>query len=169
MRDVDDDELRALLPGLRRFAISLTRDTSTADDLVQSCLERTLSRWRTKRPEGSLKAWLFAIMYRQFLDSRRRGTRFQRLLDAFSARVDSTPSAEDTVIARSSLEAFDKLSADQRAVLLLISVEGFSYQEAAQALDVPIGTVMSRLFRARHAYRDLTEGEPIAAPLRRVK
>ncbi|XXY50191.1 sigma factor [Sorangium sp. So ce269] len=75
MSDLNDEELRALLPGMRRFAASLTRDASAADDLVQGCLERTLSRWRTKRPEGSLKAWMYAIMYRQFLDSRRRAGR----------------------------------------------------------------------------------------------
>lgn len=169
MSDLNDEELRALLPGLRRFAASLTRDASAADDLVQSCLERTLASWRTKRPEGSLKAWLYAITYRQFLDSRRRAGRVRRLLQAFGVRVEGEHPGEEAVLARSSLGAFDKLSADHRAVLLLVSVEGFSYQEAAQALDVPIGTVMSRISRARDAYRALTEGEPAPARIRRVK
>src|ERR1700727_2558635 len=93
MRDLDDDELRAILPGLRRFAVSLTRDASAADDLVQSCLEKTLSRWGTKRPEGSTKAWLHAILYRQFLDGRRRAARFQRLLEAFGLRAEDATSS----------------------------------------------------------------------------
>jgi RNA polymerase sigma-70 factor (ECF subfamily) len=169
MSDLNDEELRALLPGMRRFAASLTRDASAADDLVQSCLEKTLSRWHTKRPEGSLKAWLYAIMVRQFLDGRRRAGRVRRLLEAFGVRVEDGRPGEEAVIARSSLGAFDKLSADHRAVLSLVSVEGLSYQEAAQALDVPIGTVMSRLSRARDAYRALTEAEPAPARIRRVK
>jgi RNA polymerase sigma-70 factor, ECF subfamily len=69
----------------------------------------------------------------------------------------------------SSLEAFARLSADRRAILLMVTVEGFSYQETADALGVPVGTVMSRLSRARQAYRELTDGAKAVAPLRRVK
>ena len=169
MQDLDDEALRELLPALRHFALWLSRDASNADDLVQSCLERALSQWNSRRPEGSLKSWLFTILYRQFIDGRRRAGRFQRFIDVFRDEPELEPSAEDTVMARSALESFGQLSADQRALLLMISVEGFSYQEAAQALDIPIGTVMSRLSRARQAYRQLTEGETPTMPLRRVK
>lgn len=170
MAQIDDRELRELLPSLRRFALWLSRDPGGADDLVQSALERALSRWSSRRPEASLKSWLFTILYRQFIDGRRRAGRFQRFFGAAAVEEeDFEPSAEETVIARSSLEAFGKLSADQRALLMMVSVEGFSYQEAADALGVPIGTVMSRLSRARQAYRRLTEGETPAMPLRRVK
>jgi RNA polymerase sigma-70 factor (ECF subfamily) len=169
MSSFDDDQLRELLPALRRFALWLTRDASSADDLVQNCIERALSRWRMRRPDGSLKAWLFSIMYRQFVDARRRAGRFQRLLGRLAEQDESAPSPEETLIARSSLEAFSQLNADQRAVLLLVSVEGLSYQETAQALDIPIGTVMSRLSRARSAYRQLAEGEGVPSLIRRVK
>src|SRR3546814_1757486 len=80
----------------------------------------------------------------------------------------AAPSAEETFVARSSLEAFDALAVDHRAVLLLVVVEGLPYQEAAHALDVPVGTVMSRLSRARAAYRRLTGDEPGGARLRRI-
>ncbi len=169
MDALDDETLRELIPALRRFALWLARDAANADDLVQSCLERALSRWGSKRPAGSLKSWLFTILYRQFVDSRRRASRLQRFVEVFSDEPQLEPSAEDTVMARSALESFGQLSADQRALLLMISVEGFSYQEAAQALDIPIGTVMSRLSRARQAYRQLTDGETVTTPLRRVK
>jgi RNA polymerase sigma-70 factor (ECF subfamily) len=163
-----DNDLRELLPALRRFALWLTRDPSAADDLVQTCIEKALSRWTTRR-DGELKAWLFAILYRQFVDDKRRARRWGRLLDLFG-RDDTTsePSAEDTYAARHALSSFDDLSDDQRAVLLMVTVEGLSYEETASALDVPVGTVMSRLSRARKAYRQLTEGSTGPA-LRRVK
>lgn len=75
-----DDALRELMPRLRRFALWLTRDPSSADDLVQGTLERALSRWSKRREEASLRSWLFAILYRQLLDGRRRAQRHARLL-----------------------------------------------------------------------------------------
>ena len=164
-----DEQLRELIPRLRRFAVSLTRNPSSADDLVQSCLERALSSWGSKHPEGDLRAWLFAILYRQFLDAHRRSRRYARMLEFFTGRDEPQPSLERTVIAQSTLEAFDRLPTEQRALLLLVSVEGLSYKEAAQALDVPIGTVMSRLSRARAAMRELAEGNTPPPALRRLK
>ena len=73
-----DDQLRLLIPRLRRFAVSLTRNPSNADDLVQACLERALAKWNDKRPDGDLRAWLFSILYRQFLDAHRRSRRYAR-------------------------------------------------------------------------------------------
>ena len=81
MNDIDE-QLREIIPGLRRFAASLTRNTSSADDLVQASLERALSSWSGKRAEGDLRAWLFSIVYRQFLDAHRRSRRYARMLDA---------------------------------------------------------------------------------------
>ncbi|HEY9131001.1 MAG TPA: sigma-70 family RNA polymerase sigma factor [Dyella sp.] len=163
-----DNDLRELLPALRRFALWLTRDPSSADDLVQTCIEKALSRWATRR-DGELKAWLFAILYRQFVDDKRHARRWNRLLDLFGRDdASSEPSAEDTYAARHALGSFDDLSDDQRAVLLMVTVEGLSYEQTASALDIPVGTVMSRLSRARKAYRQLTEGGAGPA-LRRVK
>ncbi|WP_460063732.1 sigma-70 family RNA polymerase sigma factor [Pseudomonas sp. H2_H09] len=162
-----DEPLRELIPRLRRFAVSLTRNASSADDLVQLTLERAITRWADKRIEGDLRAWLFSILYRQFLDAHRRTRRYARMLAFFTGREDVQPSVERTVIAQSTLQAFDQLNTEQRALLLWVSVEGLSYKEVAEILDVPLGTVMSRLSRARQALRQLSDGE-IASPSLRI-
>lgn len=164
-----DEQLRELMPSLRRFALSLTRHASNADDLVQNCLERALGSVASKRPDGDLRAWLFTILYRQFVDNHRRTRRYARMLEFFTGRDDAQPSTERTVMAQSTLQAFDQLSTEQRALLLWISVEGLSYQQVADILEVPIGTVMSRLSRARQALRALSEGEITRPVLRRLK
>ncbi|WP_034301864.1 sigma-70 family RNA polymerase sigma factor [Herbaspirillum sp. RV1423] len=169
-KDFTDDDLRELLPRLRRFALSLTRHDNSADDLVQSCLERALSRGDRRRDDGDLRAWLFQIMYRQFLDGQRRAKRYAGLLSLFAKTEEElAPSAEEVAMSRAALQDFDKLSAEQRALLVLVSVEGLSYQQAADALDVPLGTVMSRLSRARKALRALNEGLPATPSLRILK
>ena len=162
-----DEQLRELIPRLRRFALSLTRHASNADDLVQTCLERALGSVAEKRPEGDLRAWLFTILYRQFVDQHRRSRRYARMLEFFTGRDDAQPSVERTVIAQSTLQAFDQLNTEQRALLLWVSVEGLSYKDVADILDVPVGTVMSRLSRARQALRQLSDGE-IASPSLRI-
>lgn len=166
-----DDQLRELLPRMCRFAVWLTRDPSSADDLVQSSLEKALSRWANKRPEGDLRAWLFSILYRQFLDAHRRSRRYSRMLELFTGGKDDhyEPSVERTVVAQSTLEAFGLLNTEQRALLLWVSVEGLSYKEVADILDVPVGTVMSRLSRARQALRQLSDGEITLPSLRILK
>jgi RNA polymerase sigma-70 factor (ECF subfamily) len=170
MNDVDD-QLRELLPRMRRFAVSLTRDYSSADDLVQSTLEKALSAWTGKRPEGDLRAWLFSILYRQFLDAHRRSRRYSRMLELFTGAKEDhfEPSVERTVVAQTTLQAFERLNPEQRALLLWVSVEGLSYNEVAAILDVPVGTVMSRLSRARQALRLLSEGEITTPALRILK
>jgi RNA polymerase sigma factor (sigma-70 family) len=164
-----DEQLHELIPRLRRFAVSLTRNSSSADDLVQATLERAIIAWADKRVEGDLRAWLFAILYRQFLDAHRRSRRYARMLEFFTGRDDAQPSVERTVMAQSTLQAFDQLSTEQRALLLWVSVEGLSYKEVAEILQVPIGTVMSRLSRARQALRQLSDGEFTGPALRRLK
>lgn len=166
-----DDQLRELLPRMRRFAVWLTRDPSSADDLVQSSLEKALSRWADKRPDGDLRAWLFSILYRQFVDAHRRSRRYSRMLELFTGGRDDhyEPSVERTVVAQSTLEAFGQLNTEQRALLLWVSVEGLSYKEVAEILDVPVGTVMSRLSRARQALRQLSDGEITLPSLRILK
>lgn len=170
MNDVDD-QLRELLPRMRRFAVSLTRDPSSADDLVQSSLEKALSAWSSKRPDGDLRAWLFSILYRQFLDSHRRSRRYSRMLELFTGGKEDhfEPSVERTVVAQTTLQSFERLNTEQRALLLWVSVEGLSYNEVAAILDVPVGTVMSRLSRARQALRLLSEGEITTPALRILK
>ena len=105
-----DEQLRELIPRLRRFALSLTRHASNADDLVQNCLERALGSVADKRPDGDLRAWLFTILYRQFVDQHRRSRRYARMLEFFTGRDDTQPSTERTVLAQSTLEAFEQLN-----------------------------------------------------------
>ncbi len=169
MHSLDDHSLRDLLPRLRRFALSLTRSASSADDLVQATLEKALSAWASRREDGDLRAWLFSILYRHFIDGQRRARRYARLLSLFGADSAVSASPEDIVSARSTLEAFERLPAEQRALLALVSVEGLSYRETAEALDIPLGTVMSRLSRARQALRALSEGQAATPSLRVLK
>lgn len=164
-----DEALDEVLPRLRRFALSLAPDPASADDLVQSCLETALSRAGSRRPDGDLRAWLFSILYRRFLDGRRRASRYARILE-FLGGADPlmAPSAEAVAMARASLGDLGRLAADQQSVLLLVSVEGLGYQEAADVLGIPIGTVMSRLSRARKALRALNEGRIVSQPALRI-
>lgn len=165
-----DEALRPMLPRLRRFALWLARDPFAADDLVQSTVERALSKWASRREDESLRAWLFAILYRLFLDGRRRASRYARFLGGLHADEPTWPSAERVAIANATLAAFATLPVEQRSLLLWITVEGMSYQEVADILEIPIGTVMSRLSRARRALRLLGEGgRTETPPLRLLK
>jgi len=165
-----DSQLRALLPRLRRFAQWLCRDPAATDDLVQATLERALSHWSDRRDLEALRAWLFAILYRQFLDGRRRAKRQAWLLERIRDDDESEqPSIEGEVFASSVLRAFAQLPAEQRTLLYCLSVEGLSYRELADVLGVPIGTVMSRLSRARQALRRLSDGDNSTQALQILK
>jgi RNA polymerase sigma factor (sigma-70 family) len=168
------DEIASLIephiPALRRYAWALLRDDEAADDLVQDCLERAISRWHLRRRDGNLKAWLFTIQRNLFLNGARQRTRRGlhvglEVLDSCSG-VDGLQ--ESAVGTRDVLAGLDLLPEEQRSVLLLVGVEDLSYQETADVLRVPVGTVMSRLSRAREKMRQyLDRGRnPV---LRRVK
>jgi RNA polymerase sigma factor (sigma-70 family) len=168
------DEIAALLepriPALRRFAYALTRSGPAADDLVQDTLERAVGRWHLRRRDGSLDAWLYAILRNLFLASlrqrRRRGEAVG--VEALDRVAAPEPAAEAVAGARDLMAALDLLPEEQRAVLLLVAVEDLSYEDAARALGVPVGTVMSRLSRARQKLRGLVgAGRP--TQLKRVK
>lgn len=166
---LDDETLRELIPRLRRFARSLAGDPASADDLVQATLERALTHAAHRRRDDALPAWLFSVLYRKFLDDHRRATRWKRIAWLFAVESESRPATPDEVLAaRTSLAAFTRLPAEQRALLMLVSVEGLAYREAADVLGLPIGTVMSRLSRARQALRALDEETPPNAPALRV-
>lgn len=164
-----DSALREQLPALPRYARWLARDTHAADDLVQSALERAITRWDTRRDEEALRPWLFAIVYRRFIDGQRRSKRYAGLLSVLGVATEPQPSAEREAVARSTLEALACLPVEQRSLLVWVSVEGLSYREVADILGVPIGTVMSRLSRARAALRRISEGETAAPALRLLK
>jgi RNA polymerase sigma-70 factor (ECF subfamily) len=153
---IEDEQLRSLLPRLRRFALSLTREPSSADELVHASIERALTRLRSRDRSASLRPWLFAILYRQFLELQRRGRCWRRLLASFQPQNDMERGSEWWVAASSLV--FSRLSVENRAILLLVTVEGFSYQEAALVLAIPVASVLPKLSRARQVYRHLSEG-----------
>jgi len=152
------------IPGLRRFACALLHgDRHSADDLVQDCLERALSRWHLRRAEGDVRGWLYTILYNRFLSDqhrrRRRGVH-DALLEVAEAQLPGVAGNQDSALAhRDLLRAFAVLPEEQRSVLVLIAVEDLSYEEAARVLRVPVGTVMSRLSRGRERLRHLMNGE----------
>jgi len=156
--EMSDASLREMLPRLYRFALWLSKDESVADDLVQASIERALKYQHTRRPDGDLRAWLFSILYRQFIDTKRHARRYARLLEWFR-KTEEAPSAERHVQARASLQAFEQLPEAQRTLLWLVSVDGLSYKAVADMFDVPLGTIMSRLSRARGALREACDGE----------
>ena len=154
--------IEPLIPSLRRFARSVLRDRSLADDLVQDCLEHAVGRWRQRRSDGDVRAWVFAILHNLILNhlrkTRRRG-RDVAIEDVDEAQFGRAPTQEDALRHRDLLQALDELPEEQRSVLLLVSVEDLSYAETAKALDIPVGTVMSRLNRAREKVFRAVEGE----------
>lgn len=166
-------QLMAAVPRLRRYARSLTSDGSAADDLVQGTLERALTHWHQFDQGRDLLVWLLSIAHNAHLDQIRREQRWTTLapeqLDAVRDAQSADPGV-DLGLRLDMLAAFARLSADHREVLMLVGVEQFSYAEAAEVLRLPVGTVMSRLSRARVALRlalDGGQGEG-GAHLRRV-
>ncbi len=167
------------IPHLRRYARTLLRDADGADDLVQDCLERALRKRHLWRRTGSLRSWLFRIVFTQYLNGSARRARAQRTegLEAID-RVFALPASQEYhAEAVEVLDALFHLEEDQRAAILLVAIEGMSYDEAAHALGIPIGTLRSRLWRGREALRSMRPDLPgrsrsgLGGPgrLRRVK
>ena len=156
----DEKLIEPFIGPLRRFAMGLCHDPHLADDLVQDCLERAISRWHLRNEDGNLKAWLFTILHNEFIDGRRRLARRGTAgsLDDLAIEPAVLGDQEDNLRVKDVMAAVDRLAEDHRALILLIGVEELSYEEAATVLGIPIGTVMSRLSRARAKLRQhLTE------------
>ena len=161
---IDRRELERLIPSLRRYARGVMGDRSSADDMVQECLLRALDRERQFRGEN-LPGWVFAILVNTCRSRMRSQKRQPPVGDL--AEVPGTADADPAMrIALSG--ALAGLPEEQRQPLLLTSVEGFSYRETAEILDIPIGTVMSRIARARTALAERLDGAPVI-PIRRIK
>jgi RNA polymerase sigma-70 factor, ECF subfamily len=161
-RAVDDAlsaRIAAELPRLRRHAVSLLYSHADAEDLVQDCLETALIKRDSLQNVARLRSWLFSILNNLFLmrlrAEKRRGkpSSIEDFADSLAAAVPPQDRALATDLAR----AMGRLSAEHRQILLLINVEQYSYQEVAESLGIPIGTVMSRLARARLQLRALLE------------
>lgn len=152
------DGLVALLPRLRRFARAIAGNVHDADDLVQVALERALARAQQWRPEQRLEGWVFGIVRNAWIDEQRARQRGRRLFvaDADVEAVGATPM--DGQIAMLSVQsAMTRLPEEQRMAIALVLVEGLSYREAADVLEVPIGTLTSRLARGREALQMLLD------------
>lgn len=155
------DEVEAAIPALRRYAHALLRDRDAAEDLVQDCLERALTRRGLWRGDGPLRPWLFRILLNRFRDGHRRRAARPVLLPIDGVAEPARPGEQEAHLAlRDVHEAMGRLPEDQRAALLLVSLEGLSLAEAAGVLGIPEGTLASRLARARAALREMTGHAP---------
>lgn len=169
--------LAALLPRLRRFGLALTGSATDADDLVQNACERVLRRGEQLREQSRLDAWIYGIMRNLWIDE----TRFRKVrrhddMDAAANVVgdDGEQVAHGQLTLKAVRQTMASLPAEQRTVLMLVCVDGLRYAEVAEVLGIPIGTVMSRLARARQDLRDRLQEPPERAattpiPLRIVR
>jgi RNA polymerase sigma-70 factor (ECF subfamily) len=153
------DRLLAQLPRLRRYAIALTRNVTLADDLVQDCIERACRKQDLLQDPDRLMGWLRTTLINLYRDNlrreRRRGVPVE--LDAVLDLAGSEPLPSDWIAMKELAHAMDALSPDHREILLLAALEDLSYREIADTLHLPIGTVMSRLSRARAQLREALE------------
>lgn len=166
---MDSHEILVQIPRLRRYARALLGERYAADDLVQDTLERALSKFHLWRPGSDLRAWLFTIMHNVFVNQvRSRRAEVERTMEELPETFagDSHSGALELADVDRALRA---LPDEQREVLLLVVIEEMSYEEASRALDIPIGTVMSRLSRARERMRRLMEGARQSVSLQVVK
>jgi RNA polymerase sigma factor (sigma-70 family) len=165
-----------LIPQLRRYARSMLRNQTEADDLVQDCLLRIIDRWHQKRADGDARSWAFTILHNLTINylrqKARRGPHMN--LDDVAEAIFTYPASQEAGLTHRDLQkSLAALPEEQRSVLLLVTVEDLSYAEAAKVLGIPIGTVMSRLSRARERLMKMMEGENIislpATNIRRLK
>ena len=140
---------------LRRYARALTHDVTHADDLVQDCLTRAIAKQHLWQPGTDLRAWLFTILHNQYVSDLRRSARggTNVLIEDAEPALTIQPNAIHALQLRDLEAAMARLAPEPRQVILLIGLEGMSYDEAAVLLDIPIGTVRSRLSRGRSQLR----------------
>ena len=165
MRRTSFDLVEPYIPSLRRYALVLLRhDEQRADDLVQDCLLRAMSRWHLWRHPGNLRGWLFTILHNIYVNDVARAAarpdvvEIQDYFPAMAVPASQTHSIQLREVVR----AIQDLPDTQRQTLLLVTLEGFSYDETAEITGVQIGTVMSRLSRARDKVRKEVSGDPHA-------
>jgi RNA polymerase sigma-70 factor (ECF subfamily) len=153
-------DVTSQLGALRRYGLSLTRNAADAEDLVHEAVLRAYEKRASFRKDRNLRAWLLAILHNCFVDSaRKRQAETLRLLRAGEIAPDHAPAPQEHVVRLAQVrQTFMALPDEQRAVLHLVAIEGLSYQEAATILNIPVGTLMSRLGRARAALRAIEEG-----------
>jgi RNA polymerase sigma-70 factor (ECF subfamily) len=161
-----DGLIAGQVPRLRRYARALTGDHTRADDLVQDTLERAWNKLHLWRRGSDLRAWMFSIMHNVLMNQVRQNKIIALPLDDEALEIPVRPQQADGLEMRDLAAALTGLPVEYREVILLIGLEQMSYEEAAQVLGVPLGTIMSRLSRGRERLRALMAGTPV---LRRVK
>ncbi|MGZ5090046.1 MAG: RNA polymerase sigma factor [Burkholderiales bacterium] len=162
--------VQELIPRLRRYARALTGERAAADDLVQDTLERAWSKLHLWRHGSDLRAWLFTIMHNVHVNQiRSRASSLTVPLDDDIADAPVRATQSDMLEVRDIDAALRRLSLEQREVVLLVALERMSYSESAKTLGIPIGTVMSRLARARERLRVMLADESPGASLKVVK
>jgi len=151
-------EMLATLPSLRAFAVSLTGRHDKADDLVQDTIMKAWAKQSSFEMGTNIKAWLFTILRNEFYSQmRKRGREVQDTDGAFTERLSVHPSQYGMLDLRDFKKALDSLPADQREAIILIGASGFSYEEAAEICDCAIGTMKSRVSRARTRLQELLQ------------
>lgn len=151
----DSNSLVACIPRLRRYARALVGDRTAADELVQDTMERGWHRLSTWRRGSEMRPWLFGILHGLYAERRRHGP--------------MTPPSPERLDMRDMQAALQQLPPEQREVLLLVALEEMRYDEVAEILQIPPGTVLSRLSRARERLRLVMLGQAPASPLKVVK
>jgi RNA polymerase sigma-70 factor (ECF subfamily) len=155
-------DIEAEIPRLRRYARALTRDVVSADDLVQDTLTRALGKLHLWQEGSDLRAWLFTILHNQYVNHIRRAVREGAavVLNETEPMLSRAPQQGRRLELRDLERAIAQLPEEQRSVILLVGLEGMRYEEVAVILDVPVGTIRSRLSRGREALRRLTGAVP---------
>lgn len=164
-------QLQACLPDLWRYAFALCRDRTLADDLVQDCAERALRKHALWQQEGELKPWLMKMLLNLYRNQLRTQSRRPRLvaMDDITVEPAATEALEGKLALAQTARAIQTLPQEQREALLMVVLGGVSYKQAAEALDVPMGTLMSRLGRARAKLRDMMADAPQNHVAKQVK
>ncbi len=163
-----ESQLIEHIPKLRRYARALCGNTYTADDLVQDTLERALIKKSLWRPDSQLRPWLFTLMHNLFINQLRQHSSLPPMQELDENIRDPSDTPERVIFAQQLQTSIRLLAVDQKEVFLLVSLEGFGYEEVAKIIGIPVGTVMSRLSRARENLRKQISSTG-KIPLKRVK
>ena len=153
-------ELYDTLPALRRFALSLTRNQDSADDLVQDSIERALRKAHYYEPGTNFRSWIFTLCRRLFLNQvRKQKTRgiMVELEDSPQSKLSTPAHQEQKFEFKEFIEHFDKLPPRDRDVISMVAIDGLKYAEAAEILEIPVGTIRSRLSRARERLKSMSD------------
>jgi RNA polymerase sigma-70 factor (ECF subfamily) len=168
---MDDDSIQfiACIPRLRRYARALAGNRAEADDLVQDTMERGWRKLASWRRGGDMRAWLFGIMHNLYVDQARKARIATEELDDHLPDPSADTAQADRLEVRDMEAALRLLPAEQREILLLVALEEMTYEEISIAVQIPVGTVMSRLSRGRERLRALMQGRSVSSPLKVVK